>query len=306
MDSTEATVRLRIELQARGWLQPKAPGARPSRLFHYTSQAGLLGIVSSNVLWATNALYLNDSSELAYGLSVAREQISALARRSDLITEFLRRGELLLDWATLLPNRQFYACCFCEDSDLLSQWRCYADRGGGYAIGFDIEDLARAGLKKHLSLFPVEYGSGPHSRLLTHDLEAACDALEHCSQQSPGNEEQLLSAASEELKLTLIYRVLSLKHPGFKEEREWRILANFHPTDPSRLRFRPGQTTVVPYIELGISDLGVSSAKLPIREVVHGPSAHPQLASQSLASLFEKQGFDIPAIRSSTIPLRAT
>jgi Protein of unknown function (DUF2971) len=307
MDSREAIIKLRIELQAREWLQPpERLGSKPLRLFHYTPQVGLIGIVDSNVLWATNAFYLNDSSELAYGLSVARERITALARRGDLITEFLRRGESLLDWAALLPNRQFYACCFCEDSDLLSQWRAYSDRGGGYAVGFDIEDLTEAGIKQHLSLFPVEYGAGPHSELLTHDLNALCDALERCCRQSPGNEEQLLSAASDDLKLTLIYRLLSLKHPGFKEEKEWRILANFHPTDPSRLRFRPGQTAVVPYIELGVSDLGGSNGKLRIREVVHGPSAHSQLASQSVASLFEKHGFDAPAIRGSTIPLRTT
>jgi hypothetical protein len=146
MDSLEAAAKIRIDLSTRSWLRfPDRTKAKPSRLFHYTSQAGLLGIVTSNVLWATNALYLNDSSELDYGLSVARKRLRSMAGGTDLVREFLRRADLLLDLPGLLPGRNFYACCFCEDPDLLSQWRAYADRGGGYAIDFATEDLTRAG-----------------------------------------------------------------------------------------------------------------------------------------------------------------
>jgi hypothetical protein len=37
-------------------------------MYHYTTQAGLLGILRDNCIWATAAQYLNDSSEYAYGL----------------------------------------------------------------------------------------------------------------------------------------------------------------------------------------------------------------------------------------------
>jgi hypothetical protein len=150
----------------------------------------------------------------------------------------------------------------------------------------------------------VEYGDGgPDSELLAHDIDALCHALKRCAQQSPGNEDALISAACEDLKLTVIFRLFSLKHPGFREEREWRILANFDSTDLSRVQFRQGQTTLIPYVELGLSGSG-GSERLPIREVVHGPTAHRELALQSLNSLFEKQGFDPPKIWGSTIPTR--
>ena len=305
MDSLEATFKIQIELSTRSWLHfPDSTKARPARLFHYTSQEGLLGIVTSNVLWATNTLYLNDSSELAYGLSVARTHLHAVVSESDVVGQFLRRAVGLLDLPFLLSGRQYYACCFCEDPDLLSQWRGYADRGGGYAIGFDAEDLARAGTNPNLSLFSIDYGDGPNSDLLAHDIKALCQALSSCAEQSAGNEDTLVSAACELLKLTLIFRLFWLKHPGFKEEQEWRILANFDSADVSRLRFRQGQTTLVPYVELGLADFGNREKKLPIREVVYGPSTHPQMASQCLESLFKKHGFDPPKIWGSTIPLR--
>ena len=140
--------------------------------------------------------------------------------------------------------------------------------------------------------------------MLANDIEALCQALDRCAKQSPGNEETLISAACEDMKLALIFRIFWLKHPDFKEEQEWRILANFDSTDLSRVCFRPGQTTPVPYVKLGLSDFDESLKKLPIREVVHGPNAHPQLASQSLDSLFKKHGFDPPKIWGSTIPIR--
>jgi hypothetical protein len=305
MEPKEAAVNIRVELDKRSWLRfPPRTGTKPARLFHYTSHSGLLGIVSSNVLWATNALYLNDSSELSYGLSMARAHLNAIENQSSLVEQFLRRGADLLDLDVLVPGRQFYACCFCENPDILSQWRAYADRGGGYAIGFDMEDLGRAGGKRHLSLFPVDYGAGRNEELLAHDIKALCEALVHCAQQSPANDDVLISAACEDLKLAFIFRLFWLKHPGFAEEKEWRILANFDSTDVTRIKFRQGQTTLVPYVELEPSEFGDAMEQLPIREVVHGPTAHPQLAAQALHALFKKHGFNAPRIWGSTMPLR--
>jgi hypothetical protein len=55
---------------------------------------------------------------------MARERIRSPVCKSELIseltTEFLRRGERLLQGAALLPNREFYGRCFCEDSEGVS------------------------------------------------------------------------------------------------------------------------------------------------------------------------------------------
>ena len=39
-------------------------------LFHYTTQAGLLGIIDSRSLWFTDIFYLNDSTEMEYTFSI--------------------------------------------------------------------------------------------------------------------------------------------------------------------------------------------------------------------------------------------
>lgn len=88
---------------------------------------------------------------------------------------FLKKAHNFLDMSTVLPNKNSYAFCFCKQPDLLSQWRGYS-AGGGYAIGFDIDPLGRTLIRKHFSLFPVEYGPeyGLGLQLLQADLQQLC------------------------------------------------------------------------------------------------------------------------------------
>ena len=44
-----------------------APVPAPSVLYHYTSPAGLKGILETSSLWAADADFLNDAQELQFG-----------------------------------------------------------------------------------------------------------------------------------------------------------------------------------------------------------------------------------------------
>lgn len=58
----------------------------PGLLWHYSDAAGMAGIVRTEKLWATDTRFLNDSTELAYGLSLAVESLrkfSQLAGAND-------------------------------------------------------------------------------------------------------------------------------------------------------------------------------------------------------------------------------
>jgi hypothetical protein len=39
----------------------------PGPVFHYTDQAGSLGIIQTKAIWATDLRYLNDSREYSHG-----------------------------------------------------------------------------------------------------------------------------------------------------------------------------------------------------------------------------------------------
>jgi len=47
----------------------------PDIIFHYTSLEGLLGIIKSKSIWATNVFYLNDASELNYSRKLFIDQL---------------------------------------------------------------------------------------------------------------------------------------------------------------------------------------------------------------------------------------
>lgn len=45
-------------------------------LYHYTSFKGLLGIVDSQVLWASDVRYMNDSAEMKHSADLIREEVA--------------------------------------------------------------------------------------------------------------------------------------------------------------------------------------------------------------------------------------
>ena len=112
-------------------------------LHHYTSAEGLKGIIESNELWATSAYYLNDSAEMFYGYHVLKELLddwlSKNPRPDDSITLALAR-QLRTSFEDLFQKRllrPIYLTCFCEEDNLLSQWRAYG-QSGGYSVGFRV------------------------------------------------------------------------------------------------------------------------------------------------------------------------
>jgi hypothetical protein len=44
----------------------------PPLIYHYTTQAGLLGIIRRRELWASSILHLNDASEFGYAFGIAK------------------------------------------------------------------------------------------------------------------------------------------------------------------------------------------------------------------------------------------
>jgi hypothetical protein len=42
----------------------------PAILYHYTAADGLLGMLQSHQIWATNVRFINDRSELDYGINL--------------------------------------------------------------------------------------------------------------------------------------------------------------------------------------------------------------------------------------------
>ncbi len=124
-----------VDLASYSWNGFKSP----TQLFHYSSMEGFLGIASSKAIWASDMLSLNDASEASYPYEVIAE---AFENQTSVMLDAHRQA-----FKTQLTEYLFrmytpFVTCFCEDGDLLSQWRGYGGNGEGFAIGFSASWLA--------------------------------------------------------------------------------------------------------------------------------------------------------------------
>src|SRR5687768_16519179 len=107
----------------------------PAALYHYTTAAGLLGIVSSHHLRGTNYSFMNDASEFTYGVELALKRFDAESRKNreqkDEISLLVGvAGEVWMKRQASLSET--YVTCFTEARDDLNQWRGYGGTADRY------------------------------------------------------------------------------------------------------------------------------------------------------------------------------
>ena len=72
------------------------------------------------------------------------------------------------------------------------------------------------------------------------------------------------------------------------------------------IRFRMSPAGLVPYVELPLREhAGVFTGRLPLWQVIQGPTSNPELSLESLQMYLESRGYSFhTAVRPSNIPLR--
>src|SRR2546425_10912938 len=94
-------------------------------LFHYTTAQGLLVILESNSVRATNALYMNDASERQHGQDLLRKVLDEQQKRSrsPLFKAYCEATKAMVKG---LNTGASYVFCLSSEGNQLSQWRAYA------------------------------------------------------------------------------------------------------------------------------------------------------------------------------------
>lgn len=201
----------------------------PQTLYHYTSGAGLRGILASNSLWFTEYKFLNDATELEYGASLALEIAQDIVHSSDLKT-----------FRSDVESAEIYCfmTCFCEADDLLSQWRGYSKDTVGYSVGFNTNVFER---DPKIELLSVLYDKSEQRKLLEGEIKAWNSSRDKDIFNRVDTSSDLLSA------------VFRCKNPAFSEEREWRLIYAWNGWRPGMgplgRKFRDAGKFMVPYLE---------------------------------------------------------
>jgi hypothetical protein len=104
-------------------------GATPPYLYHYTTQAGLLGIIEGRELSATKVHYINDTTEFAASLEMldnyltTKELTNTDIFNSPPYTNLTVSKQIAVRvWKSTenIKNVNICVACFCSDRDLLS------------------------------------------------------------------------------------------------------------------------------------------------------------------------------------------
>ncbi len=263
----------------------------PDILYHYTDTPGLMGIFSSSQLWATDAMYTNDRTEVLHSLVMLRLVLDELGLD--------RMADLAVD-TMLIAAEEFYtvvqvlAVSFCKDGDLLSQWRGYG-QAGGYSIGFDSKVL-KSLTTKDVMITPVVYNPETQEQQI-HTLVGRWRELFVDTDPKEFNKQnRRLSAFI--FAQALIFLAATFKSHGFHEEAEWRlayrrqVLAKDDTALTLGFRDRKGMVASFAHIPLP----EVKDGRGPARRIVLGPTANPNLVGFGLYQYLQSLGYSADAV----------
>ena len=286
------------------------PETQAPVLHHYTDAVGLHGIISSNVLWATEAQFSNDLSEQQYAIQMGLEVVEAVWKTRVNLgpwEEFLRDSMKQVFSGSFANLTQPYLVSFCENGDLLSQWRAYSRRSG-FSLAFgpltkDGSLVVRGGDGFRTILRKVIHEPVEQRERLSVLAERFIKVVETLPVPASSDEG---SGLRSELLLLLILEMTdwacTVKHAAFSEEQEWRLVA--FPMLAAKARenimVRATPESLLPYVILQPA----SGQKLPIVEIRCGPSRLQQESAKAVGVLLRRHGYPAVPVPSSAIPLR--
>ena len=308
-------------------LQRRRRHVVPPTLYHYTNVAGLHGMLSSFMLWLSDAALMNDPlegtwvhhrakiiaaevlGESSFALQVMNEIETQLAA-PDLWDKSLRNDDSdPRHWAALFDAaRPAFIASFTEEGDLLSQWRGYGARGRGVAIGFDLNKLDPCVIQSPFgevrpTVIKVEYDTERQDnevKSILMDAKAVHDI--HIDRLSVNHDAALYFTRLFYYPIRDAFYWLrwEFKSPHYSEEKEWRLVAN--PLGFMRNKSRIVDDLIVPYMEMPLPQIpGKPTGQLAIPEIVLGPRCSPSLL-RGIRGLLQNVAF--PEIVTSRLSMR--
>ncbi len=274
-------------------------------LYHYTSPAGLLGILNSSSFWMSDSDFLNDSSESNYFYDLYNIATPYAGETRKEETFRLSAGMFsYYHTSTYWTPRQTsnriketrYILSMTFDRDNVNLWSYYTKNayGIGYSLGFKedmFNSLIRQDEEETLLSGKVIYDSERQMQLLSElyeDYWELYNTLKHTYQR------EYLYAKMED---NIVRYSVFMKNPVFSHENEYRVAVVRLGTNSTQQRlFREMNGAFIPYITQSIN----------LRDVVEigiSPTHRTDFVAKSLRELLEAKGIDAP-IYNSEVPLR--
>ena len=312
-----------------------------SSIFHYTDSVGLLGILSSRSLFATDYRYLNDATEGSMIqdliMPVLESEIAEImpklvsARLVEGYYEFHgvsgHRSQAEGFYRSMVnvinDVSPLFVLSFCRHEEgsqpfqhgLLSQWRAYAGSSGGFAIELD-EDKLDDLMKRETELFA--YGGFRTSDVRYEKYHELFDSKMYKGVAGemirklfePRDVSQFTGRKDfDRVVIDFVNTAPFLKHNGFQEEREYRICAACirRPQIPKEIK-KHAKEIKFRTRNSGITpyiELGKGLVpSLPLKAIIVGPHPFQDRQTESVKLALEEAHFPNVQVRASAIPYR--
>lgn len=261
-------------------------------IYHYCNVESFKAIIENKTLWLSSVYNLNDYKEIHW----IKDKIFKKIKISSTKDNFLKYKCFEELYSNQLPN--VYIASFSEGSDLLSQWRAYANDGYGVAIGFNSDYFKENNMVQTSSVLYNEESQEKQIDLILKPLEQV------------DNEIDTQSTKFIEVCKAIITDINNLsaksKNELFKEEQEVRLIHNPKITNDkknkkfifeknlSEMMFRAVCGNLIPYFELKFNE----KKKIPaILEIIKGPKN--KFINEEIQIFLSNNGFYSVDIKSS-------
>lgn len=296
-----------------------------THLVHYCTFETLAGMVSTEELWFSPPILMNDINEIVAG----KQQIIQNAAYTRPVGAAMRVLEQTAPsfWASVRVDfeekfvsdmEHTFISCWSEcvptenSHDNLTMWRGYAREGNGVAVVADVSHFV--GGTFDIVSCPVFYETPEafEERAVQAVRAFLVDYL-NIPEQDRITYEYLTVAAFSDL---IFYLSVSHKHPAFDAEKEWRFIWRRRPQFPSDLdQYVKAKVSAQGLIERfclpidGRIETNVSTLDMRemITEVMVGPCDFQDAQVNGVRRLLESAGFDLDRVlvTASGIPFRS-
>lgn len=269
----------------------------PETVYHYTSCAGLMGIIDTGKLRASHIAFMNDAKEYAYGAEllsrVITDKMQGPSQREGIIEVIYKF--IQPDSYSIAHYMPCFVFCFTSKRDDLSQWRAYGRGEGGFAIGFDTAKLLQAFDGRLCYASYVLYDPQHQYEYAEMLVEKTLELYNRHTSRHTGDD-AYSDRWYEAWRAVASCLAPLVKYPAFTEEDEWRIV--YIPSHPGEFHFHENQKSMRPFVEIDIDSDAL------IREVLVGPGPSKDLNKIALDMLLGKKRITVCDIAISQIPYR--
>jgi hypothetical protein len=302
-------------------LYEKATQLNPnSRFAHYSSAETAIKIISNREVWMRNARYQNDHSEIEHGLDCL---MYAYNKNRTFVSEVLGSFSNVLcasiettfkDYYAYISNDTYISCLSLHESHevyngRLSMWRGYGNLEDAVALILKPEPFLRPTDALRAYTFPIRYG-------YEQDFEAQfLSMLTRWKEEKETLSQFAVDVLTYWVIVCFLNLIVSQKHPGFREETEWRVIYNpglkkSLRISPETVSFRGGPEIIqkIPLTDVPDEGLaGIEPRELIERIIINPRMAMPDRAIAALSAILTKNGFSDVSdrITVSDIPWRS-